>query len=187
MYKDTLHSLMWPAEPENKTFGATASVPVIGSTQNTSSLSMRSCVTVAQRNTAASRIFIKHNENKLKFVVNLIGDNLSYPYPGSTISDQRLNNKNISEVFLVQRSEPIELPLLELTSSPIWDLVVPQQRSAGGANKLKENNASLHSIKKLKLRSAVRRCTEERNEVKDIALQIAPLASQPSQPETKPI
>jgi len=61
------------------------------------------------------KYLIKHNDNKLKFIVNLIGDNLSNTYLDSRGDDLRLNKNNINELFLVQYSQPIELPSLELT------------------------------------------------------------------------
>lgn len=79
------------------------------------------------------------NDNKLNFIVNLIGDNLSYSNPDSKVAEQRLNKKNISEIFLEHArydSQPIELAPLELCTGPAWDLIPV---------KLKENSSpALH-------------------------------------------
>ena len=76
-----------------------------------------------------NKYLIKHNNNKLKFIVNSIGDNLSrtghpdsrfesyesFSYPNLPNVDytQRLDKINISSIFLMPINEPIRLPTID--------------------------------------------------------------------------
>lgn len=56
----------------------------------------------------------KHTDNKLNFIVNWIGDNL-YGKELTHSIDNRLNNKNMSNMFLIMQNNPIQLPSIEET------------------------------------------------------------------------
>jgi Mitochondrial ribosomal protein (VAR1) len=71
----------------------------------------------------SNNFLIKHTDNKLNFIVNWIGDNL-YSKELAQPLDNRLNNKNISNMFLMMQNHPIQLPSTEKTEESV-DAVLP--------------------------------------------------------------
>lgn len=71
----------------------------------------------------SNNLLIKHTDNKLNFIVNWIGDKL-YSKELAQPLDNKLNIKNISNMFLMMQNQPIQLPSIKETEESV-DAALP--------------------------------------------------------------